>query len=58
MYDAINDKNAKKAEFALELFYFEEPNILRTPIYIKEGLTWLEGELKKNKDGLVNDKKA
>lgn len=45
MYDAITDKGAKKAEFALELFYFEEPNKLVTPKYIKEGLNWLESKL-------------
>lgn len=41
MYDAITEKNAKKAEFALELFYFEEPNKLAIPTYINEGLNWL-----------------
>ncbi|MFT3979257.1 MAG: AAA family ATPase [Ferruginibacter sp.] len=45
MYDAITDSGAKKAEFALELFYFEEPNKLTTPKYIKEGLDWLESKL-------------
>lgn len=49
MYDAITDKGAKKAEFALELFYFNEPNILVTPAYIKEGLDWLEERLKPQK---------
>lgn len=49
MYDAITDKGAKKAEFALELFYFNEPNILVTPAYIKEGLDWLEEKLKPKK---------
>ncbi|MBS1512841.1 MAG: AAA family ATPase [Bacteroidetes bacterium] len=49
MYDAITDKGAKKAEFALELFYFNEPNILLAPIYIKEGLDWLEEKLKPKK---------
>ncbi|MFZ5978051.1 MULTISPECIES: AAA family ATPase [Hydrotalea] len=49
MYDAITDKGAKKAEFALDLFYFNEPNILITPAYIKEGLDWLEERLKPKK---------
>lgn len=55
MYDAITDKGAKKAEFALELFYFEEPNKLATPQYIKEGLDWLESKLiiSKNKTAKV-----
>jgi predicted ATP-dependent endonuclease of OLD family len=50
MYDAITAKGAKKAEFALELFYFEEPNILATPIYIKEALDWLEKKLASKAD--------
>ena len=49
MYDAITDKGEIKAEFALELFYFNEPNILLTPAYIKEGLDWLEEKLKPKK---------
>lgn len=46
LYEVITTEGAKKAEFALELFYFEEPNILTTPQYIKEGLNWLETKLK------------
>lgn len=34
-------KNAKKAEMALELLYTTEPNLLKPPAYIKEGLDWL-----------------
>ncbi|WP_353720106.1 hypothetical protein [Dyadobacter sp. 676] len=45
MYKEITEKGAKKAEFALELFYFQDPNILKTPLYIEEGLNWLEGKL-------------
>lgn len=45
MYDAINAHGAKKAEFALELLYLEEPDVLSTPTYIKEGLKWLEEKL-------------
>lgn len=45
LYDVITAKGAKKAEFALELFFFKEPNVLLTPIYIKEGLNWLESKL-------------
>lgn len=40
MFDAL-DKNAKKAEMALELLYTTEPNLLKPPAYIKEGLDWL-----------------
>ena len=47
MFDAL-DKNAKKAEMALELLYTTEPNLLKPPVYIKEGLDWL-------KTMLIND---
>lgn len=46
MYDAITKTGAKKAEFALELLFFEDPKTLATPTYIKEGLDWLENHLK------------
>lgn len=49
MYDHITETGAKKAEFALELFYFEESNKLKTPSYIKEGLDWLESKLVEQK---------
>lgn len=52
MYEAITEKGAKKAEFALELLYFQEPDDLLTPEYIKEGLDWLEVKLISKKDGL------
>jgi hypothetical protein len=52
MYEIITDPSSKKAEFALELFYFEEPNVLKTPKYIEEGLLWIEKKLKKNKKGV------
>ncbi len=54
MYDCITETGAKKAEFALELFYIEEPNKLKTPDYIKEGLDWLESKLISQKTGLQN----
>ncbi|MCO7229393.1 AAA family ATPase [Halomonas sp. CnH100-B] len=44
MFDAL-DKNAKKAEMALELLYTTEPNLLEPPAYIKEGLDWLNAML-------------
>lgn len=39
------DKNAKKAEMALELLYTTEPSLLKPPVYIKEGLDWLNTKL-------------
>lgn len=50
MYDAITKTGAKKAEFALELLFFEDPKTLATPTYIKEGLDWLESQLKPKVD--------
>ena len=40
-------RTAKKAEFALELLEIKDTDTLQPPAYIKEGLTWLEGQLKK-----------
>lgn len=57
MYEAITKKGAKKAEFALELFYFEEPNTLKTPQYIQQGLNWLESKLIVQKNGLTDQEK-
>lgn len=38
-------KDGKKAEFALELLYLQEPKVLKVPTYINEGLTWLQDQL-------------
>jgi predicted ATP-dependent endonuclease of OLD family len=45
-YEAVNSDSVKKAEFALDVLYFEEPKELKVPTYIKEGLDWLENILK------------
>lgn len=45
-YNAINSDGVKKAEFALDVLYFEAPEDLKVPNYIKEGLDWLEEVLK------------
>lgn len=52
-YKIINDKQAKKAEFALDVLYFEDPKKIKTPTYIKEGLDWIEEQLKGIKQGLI-----
>lgn len=52
-YTNINDKQAKKAEFALDVLYFEDPKKIKTPSYIKEGLDWIEEKLKGSKQGLI-----
>lgn len=42
VYDAVADKNAKKADFALDLIYSKDPTKIVIPQYISEGLAWLE----------------
>ncbi|MDR6158756.1 putative ATP-dependent endonuclease of OLD family [Chryseobacterium sp. SLBN-27] len=51
-YEAINSQGAKKAEFALDVMYFEAPEELKVPTYIKEGLNWLENLLKPIKNNI------
>lgn len=58
MYETITHPSSKKAEFALELFYFKEPNVLKTPQYIEEGLHWLEDKLISQKIGMQNKTKG
>ena len=53
-YEEINGKGAKKAEFALDVLYYKDPQSINTPLYIKEGLEWIEEQLKGKKQGLVN----
>ena len=43
MYDGLS--GSKKAEFALDLLFIEEPNKLKVPEYIQEGLAWLHDKL-------------
>ena len=45
MFEAL--KTGKKAEFALEILYAETFETIRVPLYIAEGLTWLQERLKK-----------
>ena len=40
-------RTGKKAQFALDLLELKDIQALQPPAYIKEGLTWLEGQLKK-----------
>jgi predicted ATP-dependent endonuclease of OLD family len=44
MFDALS-KNSKKAEMAMELLYTSDPSDLIPPLYIREGLAWLEENL-------------
>lgn len=43
MFEALRE--GKKAEFALELLFLQEPSELITPSYIEEGLQWIEESL-------------
>jgi len=55
MFNAL-DKNSKKAEMALELLYTTEPSELEPPQYIKEGLDWLQEQLRnKHKDYVIQN---
>ena len=44
MFDAL-DKNAKKAEMALDLLYSVDPSTFKPPQYISEGLEWLKNKV-------------
>jgi predicted ATP-dependent endonuclease of OLD family len=50
MFEALKD--GKKAEFALELLFLEDPEKLKVPNYIKEGLEWLQNKLDIKKDDI------
>ena len=47
-------KNAKKAEFALDLLDLPESSPLQMPTYINEGLSWLESQLKRKQGEIVD----
>lgn len=54
MFDAL--VRGKKAEFALELLFLEDPKKLVAPKYIKEGLEWLQEKLDGHKDIITDNK--
>jgi predicted ATP-dependent endonuclease of OLD family len=49
MFDSVTAKHSNKAEMALELLYLTEPSELTPPVYIHEGLEWLEAKLSEKK---------
>ena len=49
-------KSKAKAEFALELLFLKEPETLKVPTYIQEGLEWLQRELCPKEQSAPNDK--
>ena len=60
MFQALT-ASPKKAEFALELLYTQEPKCLKVPSYIAEGLSWIHDRLKdrqkENQLNMANDGK-
>jgi predicted ATP-dependent endonuclease of OLD family len=53
-FDSLRARSAKKAEFALELLFLQDPKELKVPTYIDEGLSWLQEQLEgKQKDFFV-----
>lgn len=54
VYAAVENKNANKAEFALDMIYNKDPQNIEIPSYIADGLKWLEDEVssKENNDFL------
>ena len=43
VYDVLrNGRSDQKAEFALDLIYAVDPSELSVPVYIDEGLAWLQ----------------
>ena len=46
IYKSLRDsKSGDKAAFALDLLFQADPKEIKTPLYIEEGLKWLEGRL-------------
>ncbi len=50
IYKAVENKNAHKAEFALDILYNKDPQNIAIPLYIAEGLEWLENEISSKED--------
>ncbi len=46
IYELIKANGKLKAEFALDLLFLKDPNLLNIPIYIRQGLEWLNENLK------------
>ena len=51
MFESLSD--GKKAEFALNLIYLEEPKELKIPTYIKDGLSWLQDQLQRKQQEVL-----
>ncbi len=51
MFDSLG--KGSKAEMALDLLYLTEPGVLKPPVYISEGLKWLESKLAEKKQDFL-----
>ncbi|WP_036253652.1 ATP-dependent endonuclease [Methylobacter sp. BBA5.1] len=52
MFEALSG-SAKKAEMALDLLYLQEPDSIKPPRYIAEGLEWLQNNLREKIPSLL-----
>ena len=57
VYNAIKSKSVDKAQFALDMIFNKDPQNIEIPVYIAEGLKWLENEIlsKGNNDFLSKE---
>lgn len=55
IYEKIRSRNFHKAEFALDLIFAKDPKEIEVPNYIKEGLEWLEEQLKKHEKSIEGE---
>jgi len=51
MFEAL--RKGDKAKFALELLYLKDPEELKVPTYIHEGLSWLQDQLERKQKGVL-----
>jgi hypothetical protein len=51
-------RSGNKAEFALEILFSQDPKKLTVPKYIREGLEWLQSEIKRKEIETVEQTNA
>ncbi len=55
IFEILKDKNIRKAEFALDLLFSDEYDNIKMPDYIEKGLGWLEEQLKRKREQLLQE---
>lgn len=55
IFEILKDKNIRKAEFALDLLFSDEYDEVQMPDYIENGLKWLEKQLERKKEQLLQE---